>query len=145
MNKDLTTAEHAYDINIDIEDPIKQKMTNSISTYLPNSESTQKISALDEEISQTAIAIRNVVMKRDFLNEFSKDSATFIKNWINSQSRDMDLLLGTEHAGVPLEDMRRADFYRRDWVNEAIVVAESKLYADKKAKLSTVKSQQHKV
>ena len=110
MNKDLTTAEHAYDINIDIEDPIKQKMTNSISTYLPNSESTQKISALDEEISQTAIAIRNVVMKRDFLNEFSKDSATFIKNWINSQSRDMDLLLGTEHAGVPLEDMRRADF-----------------------------------
>ena len=145
MNKDLTTAEHAYDINIDIEDPIKQKMTNSISTYLPNSESTQKISALDEEISQTAIAIRNVVMKRDFLNEFSKDSATFIKNWINSQSRDMDLLLGTEHAGVPLEDMRRADFYRRDWVNEAIVVAESKLYADKKAELSTVKSQQHKV
>ena len=145
MNKDLTTAEHAYDINIDIEDPIKQKMTNSISTYLPNSESTQKISALDEEISQTAIAIRNVVMKRDFLNEFSKDSATFIKNWINSQSRDMDLLLGTEHAGVPLEDMRRADFYRRDWVNEAIVVAESKLYADKKAKLSTIKAQQQKV
>lgn len=85
---------------------------------MPNHELSQKIGQLDEEISQSAVAVRNAVIKRDFLDEFSQDSAAFIKNWINSQSRDLDLILGTEHANVPLEEMRRADFYRRDWVQE---------------------------
>ncbi|TIB84159.1 hypothetical protein E3Q10_02142 [Wallemia mellicola] len=118
VDKEQTFAEHAYDIEVDVEDPIKQKMNNTISTYMPNHELSQKISQLDEEISQSAVAVRNAVIKRDFLDEFSKDSAAFIKNWINSQSRDLDLILGTEHANVPLEEMRRADFYRRDWVQE---------------------------
>lgn len=93
-------------------------MANTISAYMPNHELSQKISQLDEEISQSAIAVRNAIVKRDFLDEFSNDSGAFIKNWINSQSIDLDLILGTEHANVPLEEMRRADFYRRDWVQE---------------------------
>ncbi|TIA70087.1 hypothetical protein E3P77_00295 [Wallemia ichthyophaga] len=143
VDKELTQSEHAFDINIDVEDAIKQKMANTITAYMPNHDLSQRIAQLDEEISQTAIAVRNAIVKRDFLDEFSNDSAAFVKNWINSQSRDLDLILGSEHANVPVEEMRRADFYRRDWVQEgeidvlreilaantplaAIIVAESK-------------------
>lgn len=156
VDKELTQSEHAFDINIDVEDAIKQKMANTITAYMPNHDLSQRIAQLDEEISQTAIAVRNAIVKRDFLDEFSNDSAAFVKNWINSQSRDLDLILGSEHANVPVEEMRRADFYRRDWVQEgeidvlreilvantplaAIIVAESKLFAEKKSQLSQAK------
>lgn len=60
-------------------------------------------------------------MKKTFLESFSCDPAQFIQTWLESQSRDLESILGsgpTEGQTVRQEELKRSEFFRLPWVEE---------------------------
>jgi SWI/SNF-related matrix-associated actin-dependent regulator of chromatin subfamily D len=68
------------------------------------------------------------------MDTFARDPVDFIQRWIESQSRDLEAVLGSgpsEGATVRAEDLRRSDFFRLPWVEEAVAVQEGMRMASK--------------
>lgn len=117
-----TSRMQAFDIDIDIDDHgLKSKMNSVLISLTP--EANKNIAALDDEIAQLAQSVRNAKLKRDFLESFVKDPRAFIHTWVASQARDLDVILSGER-GVREEDLRRSDFFKLPWVEEAVAVHE---------------------
>jgi SWI/SNF-related matrix-associated actin-dependent regulator of chromatin subfamily D len=64
-------------------------------------------------------------VKKVFLESFAKDPAKFIQTWLESQSRDLESILGsgpTEGLTVRQEELRRSEFFQLPWVEEAVAI-----------------------
>ncbi|KAF9235929.1 BAR-domain-containing protein [Melanogaster broomeanus] len=89
----------AWDIEIKMEDTsLKNRMAVIVQS---SKESLQDLSKLDDE--------------RVFLQSFADDPAKFIHTWLESQSRDLESILGSgpsEGATIRTEELRRSDFFR---------------------------------
>lgn len=69
-----------------------------------------------------------------FLESFADDPAKFIQTWLESQSRDLESILGSgpsEGATIRAEELRRSDFFRLPWVEEAVAIQEGMRLASK--------------
>ncbi|KAI6002430.1 SWI/SNF complex 60 kDa subunit [Pisolithus orientalis] len=90
-------------------------------------DSTQDLSKLDDEIALLTQSLHNAHTKRVFLQSFAEDPTKFIQNWLESQSRDLESILGSgpsEGATIRAEELRRSDFFRLPWVEEAVAIQE---------------------
>lgn len=73
-------------------------------------------------------------MKRTFLRGFSDDPRGFVQTWLASQSRDLESVLASgasEGATVRQEDLKRTEFFRLPWVEEAVAIQEGMRLASK--------------
>ncbi|KAK0197359.1 BAR-domain-containing protein [Armillaria mellea] len=109
----------AWDIEVKAEDVfLKNRMSVMLQT---NRESAQNLVKLDEEIALHAQSLHNSHLKRTFLESFAKNPAEFIQTWLESQSRDLETILGsgpTEGLTVRQEELRRSEFFKLPWVEE---------------------------
>ncbi|RKP07180.1 SWI/SNF complex 60 kDa subunit, partial [Thamnocephalis sphaerospora] len=115
VDKHYHQSPFAYDVEIEVPDEAGRQR---LRTLLVNTAAQKDIAALDEQITQHIQAINNAKVKRDFLREFSTSPSEFVHRWIASQNRDLEVVLGESH--VNLEERRRADFFKKPWVQEAI-------------------------
>ncbi|KAI9463493.1 BAR-domain-containing protein [Boletus coccyginus] len=115
----------AWDIEVKMEDTAAK---NRMAVIVQSSkESAQDLSKLDDEISLLAQSLHNSHTKRVFLQSFASDPAKFIQTWLESQSRDLESILGSgpsEGATIRAEELRRSDFFRLPWVEEAVAIQE---------------------
>lgn len=131
MDKEQHQSPQAYDIDVEIESPVRQKMMNCLAA----GQTQKEIMGLDEKIVQCVQSINNSKIKRDFLLQFSQEPVDFINKWIASQARDLEVgwvvlngllwcwywiqvILG--ESKINLEEMRRHDFYKQPWIKEAV-------------------------
>ncbi|KAF9007018.1 hypothetical protein BDQ17DRAFT_1389154 [Cyathus striatus] len=109
----------AWDVEIKTEDTsMKNRMTALVQT---SKESSQQMVKLDEEIALLAQSLHNSHLKRTFLESFANDPTGFIQTWLESQSRDLETILGsgpTEGATVRQEELKRSEFFQLPWVEE---------------------------
>ncbi|KAG9312916.1 SWI/SNF complex 60 kDa subunit [Chiua virens] len=138
----------AWDIEVKMEDTtVKNRMAVIVQS---SKESVQDLGKLDEEvcysnmlrqfdlkysqISLLAQSLHNAHTKRVFLQSFAEDPARFIQTWLESQSRDLESVLGSgpsEGATIRAEELRRSDFFRLPWVEEAVAIQEGMRLASK--------------
>ncbi|KAF4568445.1 SWI/SNF complex component snf12 [Pleurotus pulmonarius] len=114
----------AWDVEVKIEDhTLKNRMTVMLQA---NKESAATLAKLDEEIALLAQSLHNSHLKRTFLQSFADDPAQFIQTWLESQSRDLESILGGagEGAAVRAEELKRSEFFRLPWVEEAVAIHE---------------------
>ncbi|KAG5219899.1 SWI/SNF complex component [Salix suchowensis] len=114
----------AWDMEVKIEDhTLKNRMTVMLQA---NKESAATLAKLDEEIALLAQSLHNSHLKRTFLQSFADDPAQFIQTWLESQSRDLESILGGagEGAAVRAEELKRSEFFRLPWVEEAVAIHE---------------------
>ncbi len=81
-----------------------------------------------------AAQIHNSQLKRTFLNDFADNPAEFIQTWLESQSRDLESVLGSgpsEGHTVREEELKRSEFFRLPWVEEAVAIQEGMRLASK--------------
>ncbi|KAF7309650.1 SWI/SNF and RSC complex subunit [Mycena indigotica] len=120
----------AWDVEVKMEDTaLKGKATVMVQG---NKESMQTLAKLDEEISTHAQSLHNSYLKRTFLQSFAQDPAHFIQTWLESQSRDLETVLGSgasEGLSVRQEELRRSEFFQLPWVEEAVAVQEGQRLA----------------
>ncbi|KAF4611499.1 hypothetical protein D9613_003669 [Agrocybe pediades] len=122
----------AWDVEIKMEDvAMKNRMAVTVNT---SKESAQTLLKIDEEIALLAQSLHNSHMKKTFLESFAKDPAQFIQTWLESQSRDLESILGhgpTEGMTVRQEELKRSEFFRLPWVEEAVAIQEGTRLAGK--------------
>ncbi|KAF8622626.1 hypothetical protein AX15_006878 [Amanita polypyramis BW_CC] len=122
----------AWDVELRMEDTtLKNRMAVMVN---PSKESTESLAKLDEEISLLAQSLHNSYIKRTFLQSFASDPGRFIQTWLESQSRDLETILGsgpTDGMTVRQEDLRRSEFFRLPWVEEAVAIQEGIRLASK--------------
>jgi SWI/SNF-related matrix-associated actin-dependent regulator of chromatin subfamily D len=63
-----------------------------------------------------AQSIRSSKTKLDFLSAFAAEPRAFVQTWLESQSRDLDVVLGNEQ-GVREEDLKNSQFFEMPWVS----------------------------
>lgn len=102
-----------YDIDVEIDDTLKQQMNS----FLLTTQSQQEITNLDNKIHETVETINQLKTNREFFLSFAKDPQEFINNWLISQTRDLKTM--TDVTGNP-EEERRADYYYQPWCQEAV-------------------------
>ncbi|KAJ3281407.1 SWI SNF, matrix associated, actin dependent regulator of chromatin, sub d, member 3, partial [Borealophlyctis nickersoniae] len=115
VDKEYNMSQFAYDIEVEVDDPIRDKMRSATQ---PTPVLTRDIGQLDEKIAALVQAINHCKLKRDFMLSFADDPVNFINQWVASQSRDLEVILGDTR--VNLEEIRRSDFYAKDSVYEAV-------------------------
>lgn len=74
-----------------------------------------------QQIALLAQSLHNSHLKRTFLQSFSEDPARFVRAWLESQSRDLESILGSgpsEGMTVRQEELKRSEFFRLPWVEE---------------------------
>ncbi|KAJ3395053.1 hypothetical protein CcCBS67573_g05686 [Chytriomyces confervae] len=125
VDKPRTVSPQAYDIQVEVEDvEIKAKISRVLEGSTPAS--IREIALIDDEITKLVQRVTQAKHKREFMLAFSKDPVEFINNWIASQTRDLEAILGGDpQLGVGgnrinIEEARRASFYKDNWVNEAV-------------------------
>ncbi|ESK90328.1 swi snf and rsc complex subunit ssr3 [Moniliophthora roreri MCA 2997] len=124
----------AYDVEVKTEDTAAKNRMGVL--IHPNKETTANIAKMDEEIAVLAQSLHNSHLKRTFLQSFAKDPALFIQTWLESQSKDLETILGsgpTDGMTVRQEELRRSEFFRLPWVEEAVAVQEGYRLANLKA------------
>jgi len=122
----------AWDVEIKAEDSaMKSRMAVMVHA---SKESSQDLAKLDDEIALHVQSLHNSHIKRTFLQSFSNDPAQVIQTWLESQSRDLESILGSgpsEGATIRAEELKRSEFFKLPWVEEAVAVQEGMRLAAK--------------
>ncbi|KAF8882811.1 SWI/SNF complex protein [Infundibulicybe gibba] len=122
----------AWDVELKTEDvALKGRMGAMVQT---SKESAQSLAKLDEEIAILAQSLHNSHLKKTFLESFANDPAQFIQTWLESQSRDLETILGSgpsEGMTVRQEELKRSEFFSLPWVEEAVAIQEGMRLASK--------------
>jgi len=108
-----TKKTSCYDIDVEIEDPLKVHMNN----FVMSTTNQQEIQSLDNKIHETVDTINQLKTNREFYLSFCQDPQQFISKWLMSQNRDLKVM--TDVAGNP-EEERRSDFFYQPWTQEGV-------------------------
>jgi len=122
-----------WDVEVKVEDTFLKNRMNQVILSM-NNETAQELLKYEQEAAILAQQIQNSQLKRTFLTSFADDPAGFINKWLESQSRDLDSVLSSgpnEELTVREEELKRSEFFRLPWVEEAVAVQEGLRLASK--------------
>lgn len=87
-----------YDVRVAVDDPLRQKLFPFI--HNPQYATMLKeVASLDDQLAILVQAIGQSRAKHDFLDAVSKDPANFLRNWLSSQKRDLEIIFGEATRG----------------------------------------------
>ena len=104
---DRPSPKTIYDIPVPIENSFKDQ----ISSFLHPQTQTRVLSDIvhaDDELAIVIQRINHAKAKHGFFTSLSKDPANFIKRWVSSQKRDLDVIMGAGAWGE--EDWQGAEW-----------------------------------
>ena len=107
-HKDPTPT--VYDIQVALEDPLRSKMI-ALTQNPQYTASMRQIATLDDQVALIVQALTHSRARHSFYTALSKDPATFVRRWINSQRRDLETILGEATRGGG-EDASGPEFRR---------------------------------
>ncbi|KAK3314798.1 hypothetical protein B0H66DRAFT_563675 [Apodospora peruviana] len=87
-----------YDIRVAVDDPLRGKLTPMLSQ-------TQYVALLkdvamyDEQLATLVQAIAQSKAKHTFLTSMANDPVHFVRNWLSSQKRDLEVIMGEATRG----------------------------------------------
>jgi SWI/SNF-related matrix-associated actin-dependent regulator of chromatin subfamily D len=93
-----------YDVTVLEDDPMIAQTQNSIYHSRPNISMLRQISDMDEQIALVVQAINQSKAKHAFYEAMAKDPVGFLKRWISSQRRDLEVILGESSRGMASQD-----------------------------------------
>ncbi|KAF9885500.1 SWI/SNF complex component snf12 [Aspergillus nanangensis] len=126
FHKDPTPT--VYDIQVAVEDPLRAKML-ALTQNPQYTTGLRQITAMDEQVALIIQALTHSRARHSFYTALSKDPATFVRRWINSQRRDLETILGEAPRGGG-EDGSGPEFRRggTDGVWDTVVAREAVRY-----------------
>ena len=91
-----------YDVKVTIDDPLRAKMLAL--THNPEYHNQlRSIAQLDDSLALLIQAIQHSKARHTFFRAMAKDPVGFVKRWMSSQQRDLEVIMGdaTRGAGDP--------------------------------------------
>ncbi|KAF2116227.1 hypothetical protein BDV96DRAFT_573608 [Lophiotrema nucula] len=87
-----------YDVQVALDDPL-QPLVHDLLRPKNSVETLQHIHNIDDQLVLLMGAISQSKAKHAFFTSMSKDPVTFVKRWLSSQKRDLEVLLGEASRG----------------------------------------------
>ncbi|KAF2258164.1 SWI-SNF complex subunit [Lojkania enalia] len=87
-----------YDVQIQLDDPL-QPLVYDLLRPKNSIETLQHIHNIDEQIVLLMGAISQSKAKHAFFTSMAKDPVAFVKRWLSSQKRDLEVILGEASRG----------------------------------------------
>lgn len=89
-----------YDVQVLVDDPMRATL-QSLVVNPEYASMLKEVTELDGQLGRLVQAIAVSHAKHSFFNSLSEDPATFIRNWLSSQKRDLDIIFGeTARSGA---------------------------------------------
>lgn len=87
-----------YDIQVAVDDPLRAKLVEMINnpTY---GQSLREIRELDGDLATLVMAISSSKAKHSFFMSLGDDPVTYLRNWLSSQKRDLEVIMGEAPRG----------------------------------------------
>lgn len=87
-----------YDIQVAVDDPLRAKLLEMINnpTY---GQSLREIRELDGDLATLVMAISSSKAKHSFFTSLGDDPVTYLRNWLSSQKRDLEVIMGEAPRG----------------------------------------------
>lgn len=99
-----------YDIRVPLPNPLLQQLTR-FHTSKAHVGDLKKIVQIDEDLALLVQKIHQTNAKRKFYDNLAKDPAAFVKRWVSSQQRDLEVILAEATRGGG-EDATGEEFRR---------------------------------
>lgn len=81
-------------------DPLQDKIASILIRDESFKQDVLRIAEIDREIAFIVQQLHHSKARHSFFTSLSKDPGTFIKRWISSQKRDMEIILGDSRVGM---------------------------------------------
>jgi SWI/SNF-related matrix-associated actin-dependent regulator of chromatin subfamily D len=99
-----------YDIRVTVDDPLQARMLAM--THNPEYPAAlRQISQLDDQLAAIIQALAHSKAKHSFYKSMQSDPVNFVKRWMSSQKRDLEVILGEATRGGG-EDGNAPEFQR---------------------------------
>lgn len=137
----------AYDVEVKVDDvAMRARMNHAVVSVAQDT--AKELARMDDEVrfsfvyrkhyssethtkrfTQIATLTQSLTqshLKATFLNSFASDPQAFIQNWLESQSRDLETILanGQSEGALRMDDLRRSEYFKLPWVEEAVAIQE---------------------
>ncbi|TDZ28057.1 SWI/SNF and RSC complexes subunit ssr3 [Colletotrichum spinosum] len=87
-----------YDVRVAVDDPLRSKLV-PIVVNPAFAAALKDITTMDEQLATLVSAIANSKAKHSFYASMSEDPTNFVRNWISSQKRDLEIIMGEASRG----------------------------------------------
>lgn len=87
-----------YDVSVSVDDPLRAELQPLINN-VQYATMLRDITTLDEQLARLIQAIAVSKTKHSFFKSLSQDPATFFRNWLSSQKRDLEIIMGEASRG----------------------------------------------
>jgi SWI/SNF-related matrix-associated actin-dependent regulator of chromatin subfamily D len=87
-----------YDVRVAVDDPLRSKLL----PFLQNPQYAallKEVSALDDQLATVVQAVAHSKAKHTFLSSMAADPVGFVKGWLSSQKRDLEIIMGEATRG----------------------------------------------
>lgn len=87
-----------YDIQVPVADPLR----TTLQPILHNPEYAtmlKEVTQLDEQLARIVQGVAVSKAKHSFFSSMAEDPANFVRNWLSSQKRDLDVIMGESTRG----------------------------------------------
>ena len=88
-----------YDIRVAVDDPLRAQLRPFVQSpqYMGL---LREVGALDEQLAILVQAVSMSKSKHEFLSALARDPAQFVRQWLSSQKRDLEVIMGESVRGV---------------------------------------------
>ncbi|OHE91589.1 SWIB/MDM2 domain-containing protein [Colletotrichum orchidophilum] len=87
-----------YDVRVAVDDPLRAKLVPFVTTPAYAS-ALKEVIAMDEQLATLISAVASSKAKHSFFTSMSQDPANFVRNWMSSQKRDLEIIMGEATRG----------------------------------------------
>lgn len=115
VDRESTMGEVAYDIEVEVGDPIRNKMAEILENWYSNQTAIMEI---DEQIALTVESLSTSRLKREFFRQMAENPSEFINNWVASQARDLKIIASDKRFNE--EEVRKSSFYSDELLDQTI-------------------------
>ncbi|CAK7241933.1 MAG: SWI/SNF and RSC complex subunit Ssr3 [Sporothrix thermara] len=87
-----------YDVRVTVDDPLRAQLRSLVQSpqYIGL---LRDVSVLDEQLAVLVQAVSMSKSKHEFLSGLSRDPARFVRQWLSSQKRDLEVIMGESVRG----------------------------------------------
>ncbi|KJR85433.1 uncharacterized protein SPSK_08882 [Sporothrix schenckii 1099-18] len=93
-----------YDVRVTVDDPLRAQLR----PFVQNPQYIgllRDVGVLDEQLAVLVQAISMSKSKHEFLSGLARDPARFVRQWLSSQKRDLDMIMGESVRGGAGSDL----------------------------------------
>ncbi|KZF25261.1 putative SWI-SNF complex subunit [Xylona heveae TC161] len=104
-----------YDVRVPLDDPLRAQMI-ALTTNPAYPATLRSIASLDDQLALIIQALAHSKAKHGFFTAMAADPAAFVRRWVSSQQRDLQVILGEATRGIgagAADDAYASDEFRR--------------------------------